>query len=251
MRSINQSCHAVRRRIAAGDDIIKFFAGYRRHMMRSRQHPCIPSVLHSPKELNPGYTASSQEEINGTLPEAALIHATVSTHCGTLECAVAPIKAGVEKLEHVCFTSDEILTRMEGSRIILVPTRAVAENHHAACFPWILKQVKRAHDMGIRLACGGDTETYPRGDNVRELEPTIEAGIPVPGVLELCPVGGWEAGGGDLSGRRFSWIEQGLQTDIIALNHDPQHDINALRSVDFGTKYATAWKMNSRARGMH
>ena len=46
---------AVRRRIAAGADVIKFFADYRRRIMRSppaQQHPYIPSVLHLPKEPN-------------------------------------------------------------------------------------------------------------------------------------------------------------------------------------------------------
>jgi hypothetical protein len=53
---------AVRRRIAAGADVIKFFADYRRRIMRSppaQQHPYIPSVLHPPKEPNPGYVVFS------------------------------------------------------------------------------------------------------------------------------------------------------------------------------------------------
>ncbi|PCG88896.1 Amidohydrolase 1 [Penicillium occitanis (nom. inval.)] len=251
---VEQCRQAVRRRIAAGADIIKFFADYRRRIMRSppaQQHPYIPSVLHPPKEPNPDYMVFSQDEMDMIVREAALARAPVSAHCCTLEGAMAAIEAGVNTLEHAYFTSDEMFTRMVEKGIILVPTLAVAEKLHATRFPQILKQVKRAHEMGVRLACGGDTGTYPHGENVRELELMIEAGIPVHDVLESCTVGGWEACGGELSGRRFGWIEQGLQADIIALDGDPQQDIKALRSVNFVMKDATVWKMNSEARGMH
>jgi imidazolonepropionase-like amidohydrolase len=53
---------SVRRRIAAGADVIKFFADYRRRIMRSppaQQHPYITSVLHPPKEPNPDYVVFS------------------------------------------------------------------------------------------------------------------------------------------------------------------------------------------------
>jgi imidazolonepropionase-like amidohydrolase len=208
-------------------------------------------VLHPPKEPNPDYMVFSQEEMDVIVEEARMARAPVSAHRCTLEGAMAAIKAGVDTLEHAYFTSDEMFMRMAEKAIILVPTLAVAEKLHAAHFPQILKQVKRAHDMGVRLAYGGDTGMYPHGDNVRELELMIEAGIPVPDVLESCTVGGWEACGGDLSGRRFGWFEEGLQADIIALDSDPQQDIKALRSVNFVMKDATVWKMDSKARGMH
>ncbi|KAL2802831.1 hypothetical protein BJX63DRAFT_437514 [Aspergillus granulosus] len=105
--------------------------------------------------------------------------------------------------------------------------------------------------MGVWLAGGGDTGTYPHGDNVREFELMIEAGIPIPDVLESCTVGGWEACGGDLSGRQFGWLEEGLQADIIALDEDPEKDIRALLSVNFVMKAATIWNMNSEPRTMY
>lgn len=250
---VEQCRQAVRRRIAAGADIIKFFADYRRRIMRSppaQQHPYIPSVLHPPKDPNPDYMVFSQEEMNMIVKEAALARAPVSAHCCTLEGAMGAIEAGVHTLEHVYFATDEMFKKMVGKNIILVPTLAIAEKLHARRFDQILKQIKRAHEFGVRIACGGDTGTYAHGDNVRELELMIEAGIPVADVLESCTVGGWESCGGDLCGRRFGWFEEGLQADIIALDEDPEVNHKALRDVSFVMKDATVWKLDGKPQGM-
>ncbi|CAI0647285.1 unnamed protein product [Colletotrichum noveboracense] len=251
---VEQCRQAVRRRIAAGADIIKFFADYRRRIMRSppaQQHPYIPSVLYPPKEPNPDYLVFSQEEMDMIVKEAELAGAPVSAHCCTLKGAMAAIQAGVNTIEHVYFGTDDMLMRMIEKGVIMVPTLAIAEKLHAHRFDQILKQVKRAHDLGVRLACGGDTGTYPHGDNVRELELMIEAGIPVLDVLEYCTVGGWEACGGDLCGRRFGWFAEGLQADIVALDGDPGKNTKALRSVSFVMKDAKVWKEGGIVRDMH
>lgn len=250
---VEQCRQAVRRRIAAGADIIKFFADYRRRIMRSppaQMHPYIPSVLHPPKEPNPDYMVFSQEEMNMIVKEAKLARAPVSAHCCTLEGALGAIEAGVNTLEHVYFATDEMFKKMAEKNVILVPTLAIAEKLHARRFDQILSQVKRAHELGVRLACGGDTGTYPHGDNVRELELMIEAGIPVADVLESCTVGGWETCGGDMCGRRFGWFEEGCQADIIALDTDPETDPKALRSINFVMKDATVWKADGAPRGL-
>jgi imidazolonepropionase-like amidohydrolase len=246
---VEQCRQAVRRRVAAGADIIKFFADYRRRIMRSppaQQHPYIPSVLHPPKDPNPDYMVFSQEEMNMIVKEAALARCPVSAHCCTLEGALAAIEAGVNTIEHAYFATDDMFRRMVEKKVIFVPTLAIAEKLHAHRFDQILGQVKRAHDFGVRIACGGDTGTYPHGDNVRELELMIEAGIPVADVLESCTIGGWEACGGDMSGQQFGWFEEGLQADIIALDEDPEHNSKALRAVNFVMKDAKIWKSEGK-----
>ncbi|KAJ4204948.1 hypothetical protein NW759_014757 [Fusarium solani] len=96
---------AVWIRIAAGADIIKFFADYRRRIMRcppAQQHPYIPSVRYPPKEPNADYLISSQQEMNMIVKEATLARAPVSAHCCTLEGALGAIEAGASTLEDVC-----------------------------------------------------------------------------------------------------------------------------------------------------
>ncbi|KEF60509.1 uncharacterized protein A1O9_02070 [Exophiala aquamarina CBS 119918] len=241
---------AVRRRIAAGADIIKFFADYRRRIMRSppaQQHPYKPSVLHPPKEPNADYMVFSQEEMDMIVREANLANCPAVAHCCTLEGAMGAVEAGVTSIEHGYFATDELFQRMVAKNVIFVPTLAIAEKLHAKRFhSHILPQAKRAHELGVRLACGGDTGTYPHGDNVRELELMIEAGVPVADVLESCTMGGWEACGGDLSGRRFGWFEEGCQADIVALDEDPHVSATALRNVNFVMRDGTIFKLNNK-----
>ncbi|KAL3471647.1 hypothetical protein BJX99DRAFT_266544 [Aspergillus californicus] len=251
---VAQCREAVRRRIAAGADVVKFFADYRRRIMRSppaQQHPYIPSVLCPPADPNPDYMVFSQEEMDVIAAEARLARAPVSAHCCTLEGAMAAVRAGVDSIEHVYFSTDALFEEMVERGVILVPTLAVAERLHAKRFGVILGQMKRAWELGVRIACGGDTGTFPHGENVRELELMVEAGIPVADVLESCTVGGWEACGGDRCGRRFGWFEEGLQADLIALEADPEQRIGALRNVDFVMKDAVVWKVDGEPRGMH
>ncbi|KAF3802149.1 hypothetical protein GCG54_00012395 [Colletotrichum gloeosporioides] len=158
----------------------------------AQQHPYIPSVLHPPKDPNPDYLVFSKEEMDMIVKESELAGAPVSAHCCTLKGAMAAIEAGVNTIEHVYFGTDDMFMRMIDKGVIMVPTLAIAEKLYAQWFDQILKQVKRAHDLGVRLACGGGTGTYPHGDNVRELELMIEASIPVVDMLEPCTVGGWE-----------------------------------------------------------
>lgn len=245
---------AVRRRIAAGADVIKFFADYRRRIMRCPpkvQHPYVAGVLHPPKEPNPDYMVFGQDEMDVIVQEARLARAAVAAHACTLEGALGAIKAGANTLEHVYYGNDEMYNDMREKGIIMVPTLAIAEKLHAHRFKDILAGVKRAHELGVRLACGGDTGTYPHGENARELELMIEAGIPVADVLEMCTVGGWEACGGEWSGRRFGWFEEGCQADVVALDADPAVDLGALRKIGLVMKDGTVWKRDGKAIGMH
>jgi len=244
---------AVRRRIAAGADIIKFFADYRRRIMRyppAQQHPYKAGVKFPPAVPNGDFMVFSKDEIDVVISEAALAKCPVSAHAHTADGIMASVEAGVTSIEHGYHATDEIFRAMAKRGTVFVPTLAVAERLHSHRFSTILAGVKRAHDLGVRLACGGDTGTYPHGDNCRELELMIEAGIPIVDVLEAGTVGGWAACGGDLCGRRFGWWEEGAQADIIALSTSLENDKKALRDVRFVMKDGQIWKNDGIPVGM-
>lgn len=244
---------AVRRRIAAGADIIKFYADYRRRIMRfppRESHPYVRGVLHPPIDPNPNIVVFSQEEMDMIVAEARLAKCPVAAHAITLEGALMAVKAGVLSIEHGCGVSDELFQNMVERGCIMVPTLAVLEKLQKQKLPEFSRQLKMAFDAGVRLACGGDTGAFSHGDNAREMELMVKAGIPIEDVLEACMVGGWESCGGDLCGRRFGWIEEGLQADIIALETDPRQDQKALRKVEFVMKDAKIWKIKGEAVGM-
>jgi imidazolonepropionase-like amidohydrolase len=242
---VDECRKAVRRRIAAGADIIKFFADYRRRIMRyppKQQHPYILNVLSPPKKPNPDYLVFSQEEMNMIVAEARLAGCPVAAHATTEQGALMAIEAGADAIEHALAGSDEMWSVMAKKKTILVPTLTAVENVYPDRTPEMLCRVKRAYDLGVRIACGGDTGTFPHGQNVREIELMVEAGIPLVDVLESSTIGGWEACGGDRCGRRFGWFEEGLQADMIALDENPEINMAALRKVSFVMKDAKVWK---------
>ncbi|OQV03846.1 hypothetical protein CLAIMM_08834 [Cladophialophora immunda] len=244
---------AVRRRIAAGADIIKFFGDYRRRLMRfppKQQHPYVGSVQFPPEVPNPEHVMFTQEEMNTIVDEAELADCPVSAHCATNAAVMAAVSAGALSVEHAFYTDDETLLHIKKHNAILVPTLAVCERLHKLKFPEVLKRTYRAWELGVRLACGGDTGTYPHGENAREIELMIEAGVPVEDALAAGTVEGWHACGGDRCGRRFGWFEKGTAADIIALDTDPRDDKGALRKVSFVMKDARIWKHDGLAVGM-
>ncbi|RDL41622.1 Uncharacterized protein BP5553_01601 [Venustampulla echinocandica] len=244
---------AVRRRIAAGADVIKYFADYRRRVMRfppTQQHPYINDIAHLPEDPNPDVLVFAQEEVNMIIKEARLAKAPVACHAGTIEGAMMAVEAGVNTLEHCYFANAELFEAMVSKNVIFVPTLSVCEKLHSKRYPEIKAQTKLAYDLGVRFACGADIGPVSHGKSAREMELMIEAGIPLEDVLEACSVGGWESCGGDLCGVKFGWFEPGLRADIIALDKDPREDIHALRNVSFVMKDARIWKQDGKAVGM-
>ncbi|KIW79390.1 hypothetical protein Z517_06002 [Fonsecaea pedrosoi CBS 271.37] len=245
---------AVRRRLAAGADVIKFFADYRRRIMRyppAQQHPYKVGVTHPPADPNPDLLVFAKDEVEALVQEAAMGKAPVACHAGTIEGARIAIEAGVHTLEHAYFADRELFELMKAKNVVFCPTLAVCERVHHRRYHEIKAQAKLAYDVGVRLACGGDTGPYPHGQGVREMELMLEAGIPLEDVLESCFVGGWEACGGDLCGMRFGWFEEGTRADIIALATDPREDQSALRKVDFVMKDGQIWKRDGKGVGLY
>jgi len=151
---------AVRRRIAAGADVIKFFADYRRRIMRfppAQQHPYVADIKHLPEDPNPDVLLFAQDKMDMIVSEAKLARAPVACHAGTVEGAMMAVRAGVNTIEHAYFASAELFEAMKASGCVFVPTLGVCEVLHAKRFSSIKAQAKLAFDIGVRMACGADT----------------------------------------------------------------------------------------------
>ncbi|KAK7720914.1 hypothetical protein SLS64_001207 [Diaporthe eres] len=245
---------AVRRRIGDGADIIKFYADYKRKVMR---FPPLQDAatgggpgagIRFPPthaELNPAVPLFSQEEMTAIVEEARLANLPVVAHAGTVEGATMAVRAGVTSVEHVNENTDELWAEMAERGTIYVPTLAILDLMLSrAEMKKVQARVKRAFDMGVRFAAGGDTGTFAHGEGVREMELMRKAGIPLEDVLEACFVGGWEACGKDSCGYRFGFFEKGARADIIALDTDPREDEKALRKVSFVMKDGEVYKQD-------
>lgn len=226
---------AVRRRFGAGADIIKFYADYRKRALRFP--PALPGgsdIMFPPSNglfsghRNPNLLQFTQEEMNEMVAEAKRGKAPIAAHAQSPESVIMAAKAGVTSIEHGYVPSDDALQAMKENETIFVPTLSVFDaelpRSERKAFKDILSHAKAAFDQGIKLACGGDTGAFAHGENAREMELMVEAGIPLLDVLQAATLHGWEACGGELCGRRFGSLEEGWAADLIALDGDPTRD---------------------------
>jgi len=239
---------AVRRRVGAGADVIKFYADYRKRELRFPK-PAFhgaEEILHPPSgnlfngARNPNLPMFCQEEMNEIVAEAKRNRIPVAAHACSPEGLVMAAKAGVTSIEHGLVVGEKYLRLMKEMGTIFVPTLAVIDAYKDELeereMELMIENVGNAYKMGVKLACGGDTGAFDHGENVRELELFVKAGVPVEEVLSMCTLDGWEACGGDLCGRKFGAIEEGWAADFVALHGDPTEDLGALRRVKWVMK---------------
>lgn len=245
---------AVRRRLGAGADIVKFYADYRKRALRfpPSAWPGGRDIMFPPSsdllsgDRNPNLLQFMQEEMNEMVAEAKRGKAPIAAHAQSPEAVIMAAKAGVTSIEHAYMPSKDALQAMKENNTIFVPTLSVFDAEiprgDRDTFRAILGHTKAAYDQGIKLACGGDTGAVAHGDNAREIELMVEAGIPILDVLQSATLHGWESCGGDLCGRRFGLLEEGWAADLIALDGNPMEDLKALRRVKFVMKDGKVYK---------
>jgi imidazolonepropionase-like amidohydrolase len=248
---------AVRRRLGAGADVVKFYADYRKRALRFPsggwpgqcpiEFPPSGDVLYG--DRNPNVLLFTQEEMDAMVDEARMSRVAICAHAQSPEAVVMAAKAGVTSVEHGAWPSDEAIEAMKANETIFVPTLSVFDlalddgsevnkRHRRA----ILAHAKAAFDRGVKIACGGDTGAFAHGENARELELLVEAGIPLLDVLQGATLHGWESCGGDLCGRRFGYLQPGWAADIVAFEGDLTEDLSVLRRPAFVMKDGRVYK---------
>src|SRR4051812_35178 len=170
----------VREQIAAGADWIKLYADYR----RASGDPATPTF--------------SLEELKAAADEAHSAGKPCAAHATTDEGIRRATLAGFDTIEHGYGASRETLLLMKERGTVLVPTMAAAEAialyggwrpESGKVPPGVAASrasVRLAHDLGITIAFGTDAGVFPHGQNARELELMVEAG--------LAPAGAGPAG---------------------------------------------------------
>ena len=222
--------------------------------------PGCPPIQHSPGDIdeldgievedfrgdgnplldrNPASPLFTLEEMKAIVTEAKRAKCPVASHCSERETIVEAAQAGVTSIEHGWKLSEEAIAAMKEHNTIFVPTLAVLQAERNDYLADALEQVHRAWKSGIKLACGGDTGAFSHGENLNEPLLFEEAGIPLEDTLRALTLGGWEACGGDWSGRRFGSLEKGWAADLIAVKGDPRADgIKCLKNVEWVFKDA-------------
>ncbi|MEO9133330.1 MAG: amidohydrolase family protein [Sphingomonas sp.] len=212
---------AVRSQIAAGADIVKFYADYR---WRPGE-PSRPTL--SAAELKAGTDAAH---------DAGRI---VAVHAATAEGMRRAIAAGVDTIEHGYGGTPDIFKAMHDKGIALCPTLAasdavahyrgwngadpapasVEENRHSFAL---------ARAAGVPMCMGGDVGVFSHGQNTRELELMAAGGMPPAQVLIAATSGNARA---FHIGDKVGAVKVGMLADLIAVDGDPTRDVAAVRDV--------------------
>lgn len=213
---------AVEERIAAGADVIKLFAS------------------RGGFENVDGKQTLTFEEIAAAVDAAHEAGKRIAIHSYGAEGFRDAVKAGPDSIEHGADVDDATLQEMARKRIWFVPTLdhnryyidAAREYNFApgsedGLRDYIVRNLdtaKRAHKAGVRFAMGSDAVFTMFGQNTRELEWLVKAGLTDEEALRAATVNGAELlGMQDRIGR----LAPGFFADIVAIEGEPWHDVQA------------------------
>ncbi len=189
----------------------------------------------------------TQEELDAIVDEAHAFHKPVSAHCFTAESHKMCVRAKVDTIEHIVFTTDESIGMIKESGIPIVPTllhrtdEAIQsrKEHGTPNFvldkmkkiqPYCFDSFQKMHKAGIRMAMGTDLGYDPEaGRNAVELELYVNLGMTPLEALQTATVNAAEA---LWLGKEIGALEPGKRADIVAVRGDPLDDIRILQKKD-------------------
>ena len=184
----------------------------------------------------------------------------VATHAHGAEGMKRAIRAGVQTIEHGTYLDDEAMALMKQYGTWLVPTisagRYVADKAKTAGYfpdiirpkaltigPQIQGMFSRAYKGGVKIAFGTDQGVAPHGDNAREFEYMVEAGMPPLEALRAATLNGATVMGME---SQLGTIEAGKLADIIAVPGDPSKEIAVMSRVGFVMKDGVTYRQPAR-----
>ena len=222
---------AVRFNVKYGADVIKFCAS--------------GGVMSLADEVDtPQLTL---DEMTAVVDEAHRLRKRVAVHCHDDRAARDAIEAGVDSIEHGTFLSDETLEAMKAGGVYLVPTLLVQHQlgrgldrlppelavKARLAIEAAPAMVRRALEIGVKIALGTDSGVCRHGINAREMELLVKAGMSPIAALQSAT-----SANADLLGLagQIGTLEEGKRADVIALPGDPRDDIRVAQKVVFVMK---------------
>ena len=199
------------------------------------------------------------EEIKAVVAAAHDYGFTVAAHAHGAEAIRRAVLGGVDSIEHGTFMNDEDMKLMKEHGTWYVPTIIAGKfAEEKAKEGWYPPQVTakalqvgpiiqatagKAYKAGVKIAFGTDAGVYPHGENAKEFEYMVQAGMPPMFVLQAATTHAAELlHKQDALGQ----IAVGRQADVIAVPGNPLDDITAMQRVSFVMKGGVVYKEDGK-----
>lgn len=201
----------------------------------------------------PGAPEFTVEELRAAVDEANKAGLKVAAHAHSSAGAQNAIHAGAASIEHGTLLDDETLRLMKERGVFLMmdafaswdfwpggtpegkPANYPQEfiEKERASYASQVKVLRRAMELGVRIAFGTDAGVIPHGKNARLFQVYVKNGMkPLEAIrtatLNNAELFGWAD--------RVGAIEPGKLADIIAVRGNPLDDISTLERVTFVMK---------------
>ena len=218
---VDEIIRAVRDQVAAGADVIKFYADYR----------WGDGELSRP--------TLSQAELDAGIAAAHDAGRLVAVHSITPEGMMRAIRAGADTIEHGYNGTDEVFKAMAARNVALCPTLAAGESYSRYFENWNGQEpapesvqskrraFQRAMKAGVPICMGGDVGVFTLGKNWLEMEAMQRAGMSAAQVM----ISASSRNAKILHLTDRGEVKPGLLADLVAVDGDPTKDVSAVEHV--------------------
>lgn len=196
------------------------------------------------------------DEIKAIVTAAHDYGFTVAAHAHGAEAIRRAVLGGVDSIEHGTFMNDEDMKLMKEHGTWYVPTiiagKYVQEMAAKPGYyppqvaakamqvgPIIQATAGKAYKAGVKIAFGTDAAVYPHGQNAKEFEYMVQAGMPPMFVLQAATTHAAEL---LHKQNELGQIAVGRVADVVAVPGNPLDDITVMQKVNFVMKDGVIYK---------
>ncbi|WP_409432198.1 amidohydrolase family protein [Litorimonas sp. RW-G-Af-16] len=192
------------------------------------------------------------DELEAIVEAATSMGRKVTAHAHGKDGIDAALKAGVKSIEHGTYMDAESAALFKKYDAVLVPTVLAGMTVKEWDFlppasyakaqevgPKMEDMLRLAHKEGVTIAFGTDTGVSKHGENAKEFEYMISAGMSeMEAITSATVIAAKHIEMGD----KIGTLEAGKHADIIAVDGNPLDDISELLDVDFVMKGGVVYK---------